>query len=366
MGFRQRLDILREVLAAEGLDGLVVSRPENRYYLSGYTAEDYDLVESSGILFVGLRRALLATDGRYAEQALEEAQRCEVYVYGPGEGWLEEVLSNLDTKRLGFEALHLTYGRFLKISQALENMGSGGELAPTDNLIENLRAIKGAGEIEAIRASLALTERVMARLRGELSGGLTETDAARLVETLMREEGATRAAFPPIVASGTRSSQPHAGPTDSPIQEATPVVVDIGAKLNRYCSDMARTFYLGTPPDRFKRVYAAVREAQVAATGAVRPGVTGREVDSVTRGVLESRGFGEYFSHSTGHGVGLNVHEQPTLGPKSETVLAPGMVVTVEPGVYLPGEFGVRLENMVLVTEDRVETLNHLEDFYEY
>ncbi|UCG11236.1 MAG: aminopeptidase P family protein [Deltaproteobacteria bacterium] len=365
--FQRRLEKLRKLLAKQPFDTFLVSEQWNRAYLSGFWAEDMQLTESSGFLFITEKAQVLATDFRYQEQAEKEASGFQVVIYSESLGnALPEIFHSLGTRNLGFENHHLTYERFVKIREALQQQEQKGELIPAGELVEGLRTVKELEEIQAIRNSLALTESVLETILSEAKVGRTEKEMAWRIEQLMREAGAQAVSFPPIVASGPSAAMPHAVVSDRKLQESETIIIDLGARLAHYCSDMTRTVILGEPDAKTRQIYAIVREAQLRAMSAVRAGISSSEVDQVARQHIAAEGFAENFGHGLGHGVGLAVHEKPGFGKKSAMVLQENMVVTIEPGIYVPGWGGVRLENMVRVTDDGCENLNHKDLFYSF
>jgi Xaa-Pro aminopeptidase len=362
-----RLRRFRRLLAEQPFDTFLVSEPWNRAYLSGFWAEDPQLTESSGALFVTEKEQVLATDFRYQEQAERETTGYRIVIYKESlDNVLEEILASLGTVNLGFESNHLTHERFVKIHEALKRWRPEGTLAPVLNLVEGLRVVKEPEEVETIRTSLALTESVFQTVAGEAAAGKTEKALSWRIEQLVRERGAECVSFPPIVASGPNAALPHAVPTERRVQEGETIIFDLGARLGHYCSDMTRTVILGEADGKVREVYAIVREAQLRAIAAVRAGISSREVDRAARDYIASAGFGEQFGHGLGHGVGLAVHEKPGFGKTTAMVLEENMVVTIEPGIYLPGWGGVRLENMVRVTRDGCEVLNKNDFFYSF
>jgi Xaa-Pro aminopeptidase len=365
--FQKRLDKLKKLLAEQPYDTLLVSEPWNRAYLRGFWAEDMQLTESSGFLLITQKAQVLATDFRYQEQAEKESPNFQIVIYKENlANILPEVFASLSTRSLGFENHHLTYQRFAKIQEPLKKWNPKGELLPAGEMVETLRTVKEPEEILAMRNSLALTESVLETIVAEAEAGKTEKDLAWRIEQLMREAGAEAISFPPIVASGPGAAMPHAVVSDRQLQESETIIIDLGARLEHYCSDMTRTLILGEPDPKVRRVYATVREAQLQAMAAVRAGISSFEVDRVARDYIASAGYGDHFGHGLGHGIGLAVHEKPGFGKSSSMVLEENMVVTIEPGIYLPGWGGVRLENMVRVTADGCEVLNQNEFFYSF
>jgi len=252
------------------------------------------------------------------------------------------------------EAEHLTLARHERLRAALD----GRELAPTSALVEDLRVEKDPGEVAAIRAAAAMADAALAAVLAEGLAGRTEREVAFAIQGALLDAGAEEPSFPVIVAAGPHGARPHAVPTGEPIPEGTLVVVDQGAVHRGYCSDMTRTLATGPLPEELERAYAVCLEAQEAALAAVRPGLAAAELDDVARSVIVEAGLGESFGHGLGHGVGLEIHERPTVRPEGAETLRPGMVVTIEPGIYLEGLAGVRIEDLVLVTEDGGEALS--------
>lgn len=365
--FRHRLERFKKVMAEQPFDTFLVAEPWNRAYLSGFWAEDMHLTESAGFLFISGDAQVLATDFRYLQQAEQEAPDFQIIIYKERlANALPQIFARLNTENLGFESHHLTYDRVITIQKALRERSPSGELQPTKDLVERLRAVKEPLEIEAIRRSLALTESVLEAVLVEAEVGKTEKELSWRIEQLMREAGAEAVSFPPIVASGPNAAMPHAVSSQRRLQESEPIIIDLGARLAHYCSDMTRTLILGEADAKTRRIYAVVREAQLRAMEAVGRGVSSFEVDKVARDFISAAGYGEHFGHGLGHGVGLAVHEKPGFGETSSMVLEENMVVTIEPGVYLPGWGGVRLENMVRVTGDGCENLNRNDFFYRF
>jgi Xaa-Pro aminopeptidase len=365
--FQRRLEKFRKILAGQPFDTFLVSEPWNRAYLSGFWAEDMQLTESAGFLFITEKAQVLATDFRYQEQAEKEARGFQVSIYKERlAGVLQEIFASLGTRNLGFESRQLTHERFLQVQEALSQWNPAGVLVPSLDLVETMRTVKEPEEIEAIRGSLALTESVLAAVLAEAEVGKTEKELAWRIEQLMRETGAESVSFPPIVASGPNAAMPHAVVSNRRLQESETIIIDLGARVEHYCSDITRTLILGKPDARTREVYKVVREAQVRAMEAVRAGISSLEVDKVARDYIASAGYGDCFGHGLGHGVGLAVHEKPGFGKASAMVLEENMLVTIEPGIYLPGWGGVRLENMVRVTREGCEVLNTNDLFYSF
>lgn len=362
--FHNRLERFRAVLRHTNLDTFLVAVPENRLYLSGYEAEDMNLTESSGYLLITSARKYLLTDPRYEQAAKEEAPDYELAVYTQGlPQVLPDLLSGIGTERLGVESHFLTHRRYVEVHEALLKARPSAELVPTENMVEQFRVIKDEAEVELIKKSIALGECAMSAAWNALAPGKTEKEIAWLIEKTIREGGGQAVSFPPIVASGPNGALPHAVPTDRKISSPDAVTLDLGSKLNGYCSDMTRTWMTSQPDLKIKEIYRIVRDAQLAAQSVARAGVDSVQVDSAARDLIRAAGYGDFFGHGLGHGVGLAVHEKPGLRKVDPVPLQENMIVTVEPGIYLPGVGGVRLENMIRITKTGCELLTK-EDFY--
>lgn len=365
--FQVRLDRFRRLMMEHEVDAFLVAVPENRFYLSGYGEEDRHLTESSGYLLISLQRQLLLTDPRYEEAAKIQAPDFDPLIYRKGLAeLLAEVFSDLQVKVLGVEGHYLTYQQYKEVEEALRSSRPGSRIVFPDALVESLRVIKEPCEIDLIRASLDVTEKVLNEIWQRLQPGMTETNLAWEIESSIRTKGAQAVSFPPIVAGGPNAALPHAVPTRRPIAEGETLVLDLGSKLDHYCSDITRTWIWGKPDAWVREIYRIVREAQLAAQTSIRDGANSVEVDGVARKIIENAGYGPNFGHGLGHGVGLAVHEKPGIRKQDPTILRENMVITVEPGIYLPGCGGVRLENMVRVTSNGCEVLNETSLFYEF
>jgi len=366
--FAERLAGLRRCMLEKEVDAVWIVQPENRRYLSGFRASDLQITESSGSLLITRDLCFLLTDSRYSEEAAVEAPGFEVKTYSEG---IVEGLSGLLAEghvpsRLGFEKDYVTWGLHQELEKRLLELPAPVQLVPLSGIVEDMREIKEESEAAALRASGKMLCAVMEATIGFMRPGLTEREVAWKVEVLTREVGAQETAFPPIVASGPNSALPHAVPTDRVLKENEPVILDLGVKLDGYCSDMTRTVFLGEPPDDFNEIYGTVRRAQAAALEAIRPGVESTFVDKTARDIIQEAGFGPFFGHGLGHGVGLAVHEGPRLTPRKPVALKKGMVTTVEPGIYIPGKGGVRLEEMVLITGEGIEIMTPDPKVYEF
>jgi Xaa-Pro aminopeptidase len=329
------------------VDAVLVTHMPNVRYLTGFTG-------SAGVL-VASSRPVFTTDGRYREQATQQVERARVVV-GKGSGLASAIgeVKKARIRRLGIEAEHMTVAMRRILSREL---GRSTKLIDTSNVVENLRIVKDREEIRLIRKAVNLGSELLPVVCKALKPRQTEASAAAHLEFAAREHGAEAMSFETIVAAGSRSALPHGVASATRLPRRGFVVLDYGVILNGYCSDMTRTVSIGRATSEQRLVYDAVLEAQLAAIAAVAPGRTAGEVDEAARGVLNRAGLGKYFIHSTGHGVGLEIHESPRVAARQTDLLQPGMVITIEPGVYIGGKFGVRIEDMVLVTERGSEVL---------
>ncbi len=346
--FAGRIEAVRAALGAAGADALVVSKLVNVRYLTGFAG-------SNGVVVVGPDSATFFTDFRYvtASEPIREFMQVEL----ADRDALRFVAGHLDQllpgdSRIGFEAAHLTFAAHAVLADAL-----GREPVPTREVVERLRAVKDAGEVESIRRSAALIEPVYAAIAEQGLEGRTERDVAWSIRELFHGQGSDQLAFDSIVASHERGAMPHADPSDAQIGAGTLVTIDIGCVLDGYASDCTRTFATGGLPAELREIYEVCLAAQLAGLDAVRPGVAARDADAAARTVIAEAGYGDHFGHPLGHGVGLEIHEGPRLSAASDATLEPGMVVTVEPGIYLPGRGGVRIEDLVVVTATGCERL---------
>lgn len=355
-----RVERLRAALREANLDTFLVTNPESRRYLSGFTGHDGG-TDSAGTLVVTLEEVALITDGRYTEQAENECPSLRI-IKRDGEfaPLAAATLLDLNSRRVGFEAAHVTVALRDDIDAALRERSpsSAVELIATRKVVERLRVVKDAEELAAIERAVAITDETFTHLCGYLRPGLTERQVAREIERYMLEKGADGLAFDSIVASGPNSALPHATPSDREIQAGEPITIDMGARFAGYCSDMTRTVCLGQPGPEAEAIYNLVLRAQEACESEVGPGMNGKQADACAREVLEAAGHGEHYLHSTGHGLGLEIHENPRLSKLgAEHVLEPGMLITVEPGIYISGWGGVRIEDTAVVTENGIRVL---------
>ena len=350
MDYRARRARLQHRVSEEGLDAFVLINVEgsdrpNLRYLTGFTG-------TFGILIIG-EDEIFATDSRYTERAAREVPDLPVEkVKGKWLAWLAERLEALGARRVAIGAQTTS----VYVFKELERKGVG--LVPMEGWVESLRRVKDPEEVERIAAAAQLTDQGLRWILGKLRPGMTEREVALELEMWYRKHGADDVAFDLIVAFGEDSSMPHHVPGDRELREGDLILLDIGAKVDGYCADLTRVVALGRPAPEARAIYELVLKANRAGVEAVRAGITGVEADRAARKVIQDAGYGDHFGHGLGHGVGLEVHEEPRLSPISEDTLKAGMVVTVEPGVYLPGKLGVRIEDLVVVRPDGCEILS--------
>ena len=349
---KNRLQRLRQELTAREVDAFLVSRPENRYYLAGFDG-------SAGFLLITPKNTILATDFRYIEQAGRQAPDFEIFqITSNMTDWFPRLVAGLNLKRLGFEAGDITFARYHQLTDALTKTKSRLKLVPIDGLVELLRTIKEPDEIELITQASVISDRALEYIEDIIRVGITEKEVAWEIEKFMRQQGSQPIPFEIIVASGPNSALPHAQPSQHAISAGEPIVIDIGAKIGGYGSDLTRTLCLGAHDDTFKKVYDTVLRAQQAAIVVIKEGMTGRKADNLVRKVIQQAGYAEAFGHALGHGIGLVPHELPRLGPNSTEPLVNGMVFSIEPGIYLSGWGGVRIEDMVVMESGKIKVIS--------
>lgn len=361
-----RLTDIRAAMGEEGLDALMISAPgeenlgsDTRYWVSGFTG-------SAGVILITATRALFAADFRYVEQAKREcaAHGFEVFsAVGKRAEWLRALFgeAGLGGKKLGLTKPDTTYGGFLGVAEAISGLAAGErpELLPAPPIVETLRARKDQHEVALLQRAVNVADLAFAELLDALHPEMTERQAADLFRENVKGAGGDDISFETIVATGPHGAMPHAQPRDVRIEQGQPLVVDMGARVDRYCSDLTRTVSPGQADARFREIYSIVYEAQRAAIEGIESGMTGRQADALARDRITAAGYGEQFGHGLGHGIGLQVHESPHVGSTSEDVLLDGMVFTIEPGIYLPGWGGVRIEDIVILENGKPRVLSH-------
>ncbi|MDI2588010.1 Xaa-Pro peptidase family protein [Psychrobacillus sp. NEAU-3TGS] len=339
---------LRTALEEKGIDALLITNGYNRRYMTGFTG-------TAGVAIVSKNDAVFITDFRYTEQAASQIKDFRIVKHE--KTLIEEVakqVAEMGIQSLGFEKEDLTYSSFELYKQAVK-----ADLVPLSGLVEKIRLIKTDEEISIIKAACRIADEAYEHIVTYIKPGMTELQVSNELEFFMRKRGATSSSFDTIVASGVRSALPHGVASDKVIEVGNFVTLDFGAIYNGYISDTTRTVAVGEPSEQLKEIYQIVLDSQLLALEKVKPGMTGKEADAIARDYIASKGYGEAFGHSLGHGIGLEVHEGPGLSFRSDIVLEPGMVITIEPGIYLPNIGGVRIEDDALVTENGLEKLTH-------
>jgi len=358
MKYPKRIKTLQKTLHRKKLDAILISQPENRRYLCGYRGGDHGIGETSGVLLVPVEGSIhLLTDFRFELQAKKEAPTAKVHLYPKGLlNLLKKILPQLGIEKLGFESHYTLHSFAHLLTTQLKKKGI--RCIPSENLVERMRLIKDEEEIAVIRESVLLNEQVFGDIYKDINSFSTEIDVALAIEMAMRRAGAEDKSFDSIVASGGNGALPHAVPTQTKIKKDKPLTIDMGLVLNGYCSDMTRNFVPRKPSKKYIKLHRLVRKAQLAGIAAIKAGARCCDVDRAARSIIADGGYGPQFGHSLGHGVGLAVHEGPRLSSANKLKLKAGMIVTVEPGIYLPGWGGIRLENMVVVRDNGCEVLN--------
>jgi Xaa-Pro aminopeptidase len=350
--FPSRVQKLREHLAKVELDAIFVSNGENRRYISGF-------VSTAGYLLVTQNDAVVCTDFRYTEQAAQQALGWRIDRIGGKPEWLAKLVNEFAIKTLGFEADDMTVGTLERFKKALKENDLDPEWKATSGIGVDLRAYKDSGELELLQRAIDIGDQAFEETADLLEIGMTEKEAAWIFEKAVRERGAESISFETIVAIGPNAARPHHATSDSKLVEGQTIVFDCGSRYQGYCSDLTRTVVLGDADDEIKRVYDIVLTAQLAAIDMVKPGMTGEECDAIARKIITEAGHQNDFGHSLGHGLGLEVHENPGVGPNAKGKLGNGMPFTIEPGIYIPGWGGVRIEDVVVLENDKARVMSH-------
>lgn len=344
-----RLNQLRQAMQERELEAILITSGINRRYVTGFTG-------SAGYVLVTAEQAYLLTDFRYMTQAPEQATAFTVVEHKPNVAeTVKELLSSWGVGKLGFEQEHVSFSRYATYKEQLAPI----ELVPVSGLIEGIRNFKDADEIALIQKATEIADKTYEHILGYIKPGVTEKELELEMEFFMRRLGASGPSFETIVASGVRSALPHGTASEKPVGRDEFITFDFGALYNGYVSDLTRTVFVGTPSDKHREIYNIVLESQLHTLENLKPGLTGKQADALSRDIISSHGYGDAYGHSAGHGIGLEVHEDIRLSKMSDMVLKPGMVVTVEPGIYIPGFGGVRIEDDVLITETGITVLTH-------
>ena|SRR5690625_756227 len=343
-----KLTKLRTKMKAQQIDGLLVMSPINRRYITGFTG-------TAGAALITEDAAIFMTDFRYTEQAKKQAKDFTVIEHTEAiKVEIAKQIKQLHIERLGFEEDYVTFGAYQQYEQSFFT-----QLVPVANLIESLRMIKTKEELQILRDAAQIADAAFEHILTYIKPGVKEIDVANELEFFMRKQGATASSFDTIVASGYRSALPHGVASEKEIATGELVTMDFGAIYKGYCSDITRTIAVGNIDDELNNMYHIVLEAQKRGVSGIKAGMTGKDADQITRDYIESKGYGEYFGHSTGHGIGLEVHENPRLAATSTDILEKNMVVTVEPGIYVSNVGGCRIEDDIIITETGNEVITH-------
>ena len=336
-----RVSAVQKELTNQGLEALLVTSSYNLRYVSGFTG-------TAGVSLITKEKAYFITDFRYTEQAAEQAVGFEIIKHGgnPYED-VDKILQEKGISEVGFEKDFVTFSTYEMLKDKLS-----AQLKPVSGLVESLREIKEEAEVETIQEAIKITEYAFEEILNFVKLGVTEIEVANKLDFLMREKGATSVSFDTIVASGKRSAMPHGVASEKKIEQGDMITFDFGCYYKGYVSDMTRTISLGDPGEELKKIHQIVLDANLRVTEAAKPGITGKELDAVARDYITEKGYGEQFGHSTGHGIGLEVHEGPGIHFRNEKALIEGNVITNEPGIYIPGLGGVRIEDDLLITKD--------------
>lgn len=351
---KQRIERLRSALRERELDGALVSSAQNRRYLSGFTG-------SAGYLLVTHDDAIIATDFRYYEQSAAQAPDYRLQkVIGGVDAWTPEMFAGLGGRKIGFESADMTVLAHKQFRRAIEALDAPArpELVPTTDLVEKLRVLKEPAEVEALQRAVDLGDAAFTDVARRIEPGWTEKQVAWEIEKYIREHGGDGLSFSTIVAGGPWGAMPHAYPRDRKLEAGEGVVIDMGCDIDGYMSDLTRTVFLGKPDDKFKQIYDIVLTAQLTAEEMVKPGMTGGECHMIAHNVIDAAGYGETFGHGLGHGIGLQVHEAPRVGSTSNDELLDSMVFTIEPGIYVTGWGGVRIEDMVVLENGKARVMS--------
>jgi Xaa-Pro aminopeptidase len=346
---QERINRIKGILRDDHLDGILITCLENVHYLSEFTGSDAALVMTE-------TKGYFLTDSRYTTQAREEVSGFEIIEYQKKIEGLSDLINDLGLRGIGFEPHNVTYGTYRELAEKI----SAGELISIDERIRNIRAVKDDEEIGRIKRAIDIASKSLRENIWRITPGTQEREIALELEFSMRRNEAENIAFDTVVASGGRAALPHGKASEKRIDKGDLVIIDFGSRYRGYYSDETCTFFCGKLNRRQKEVYQIVKDAHDKAIASIRPGRKAMELDAIARSWIKEAGYGDYFGHGTGHGVGLAVHENPVIGPESKDILEEGMVFTVEPGIYIPGWGGVRIEDMVLVTENGCEVLTGL------
>ena len=346
-----RLHKIREKLPEKRIDGIIISQPENRFYLSGFNG-------TAGYLIVTGDKSILATDFRYTEQAANQAPDYEIIrIKGNLDEWFPNLIKRLNIRRLGFESQQVTHEEYRRYRSAFKKAGLPVWLIATSDIVEDLRTIKNSDEIRCIEKAVAICDKAYTQVESKITPGMTEEQVAWELEKSLRENGSEVLPFEIIVASGPNAALPHHQSSERIVQDNEPVLIDMGARYGGYASDLTRTLFTGKPDDTFLKIYKTVLDAQETAVSIIKEKMIGHTADNVARKIIDDAGYGDMFGHSLGHGIGLAAHELPHVSPDSKHRLTDGMVFTVEPGIYISGWGGIRIEDTVVMENGKTRAI---------
>ena len=349
MEYKSRISYLRDQISKTDIDTLFISNKDNIRYYSGFTG-------TFAFLLISESKAIIITDSRYTLRAEEESPDYEIYKLKSGDNWIENSTNIAKTKIIGYEGDYVSVNLLNQLQKKAEKINKWKDFSEKITLG---RIIKSDEETEILLKTINISDSAFNNVSKKIVTGMTEKDVGWEMEKEMRELGAESPSFDTIVASGINGSKPHHSPTDKLISDNEAITIDMGAKYKGYCSDLTRTIFIGDPDEKFKKIYTTVLKAQLISMETAKPDMTGEEIDKIARDIITSEGYGEYFGHSLGHGVGIEIHENPGVGPNSKNNIKPGMVYTIEPGIYIENWGGIRIEDMVIMTENGNNLLSH-------
>jgi len=349
MEYKSRISYLRDQISKTDIDTLFISNKDNIRYYSGFTG-------TFAFLLISESKAIIITDSRYTLRAEEESPDYEIYKLKSGDNWIENSTNLAKTKIIGYEGDYVSVNLLNQLQKKAEKINKWKDFSEKITLG---RIIKSDKETEILQKTINISDSAFNNVSKKIVTGMTEKDVGWEMEKEMRELGAESPSFDTIVASGINGSKPHHSPTDKLISDNEAITIDMGAKYKGYCSDLTRTIFIGDPDEKFKKIYTTVLKAQLISMETAKPDMTGEEIDKIARDIITSEGYGEYFGHSLGHGVGIEIHENPGVGPNSKNNIKPGMVYTIEPGIYIENWGGIRIEDMVIMTENGNNLLSH-------
>ena len=349
MEYKSRISYLREQISKSEIDTLFISNKDSIRYYSGFTG-------TFAFLLISLDQAIIITDSRYTLRAEEESPEYEIYKLKSGDNWMKNSTNIIGSKIIGFEGNDLSVNMLAQLKIKAPSVSDWKDLAAQ---ITNGRTIKSEKEIAILQKTINISDKAFNNVSKRIKISMSEKEIAWEVEKEMRELGAESPSFDTIVASGINGSKPHHSPTDKLINNNEAITIDMGAKFQGYCSDLTRTIFIGDPDTKFKKIYTTVLRAQLISMETAQPEMTGEAIDKIARDIISLEGWGDNFGHSLGHGVGIEIHENPGIGPNSKNKIKPGMVYTIEPGIYIKGWGGIRIEDMVIMTKKGNNLLSH-------